>query len=164
MTPSQEDCIERHGQCQGCCNGLESMDGTCMVRWSRPVARTLGLDRKYAPPGLGSSEVNDGVRTLPCLRCGEEIEVKFNATHILCPDCRKVRKNEQMREKRREAAEERAANIQICGLPECDRAFSPKTKTQRYCCRSCQTRANKRQIAEANRIRSQERSQRRKSA
>jgi len=41
----QRDCLERQGNCVGCCNVLYS--GECQVKWTEGVAEVLGLEMRH---------------------------------------------------------------------------------------------------------------------
>lgn len=118
LTPSQEDCISRGGQCDRQCSGALPPESTgldhwgCMVKYYQPVARKLGINPKDKPR-IVMPEMVDKV----CTVCGAEYEViHYNAWKSkYCPECR-LNRNKASTELVR-ARDRAAREAELAGKP-----------------------------------------------
>lgn len=145
MTPSQEECIERKGQCSPSCTGYREhlrrtagVEG-CFIRHSEPYASMFGFEVKVAK--LFEEKNRKPSPTYShdaCEVCHQPFTSK-NAHSKYCSDaCHKVVMRQQWHDAEiRRAGRVRIANTVTKTCPRCSKSFQSHRETQAYCSEEC---------------------------
>lgn len=179
LTLSQLDCLERKGQCSDRCTGWMPAKRGCAVRDADPIASELGrpalIDnhetRKRTQAPAKQQQECKGTEH-KCQECGAIYSSRSALSKYCSRGCKRaVAKRQWAKASAKRTAAKNGgierkpkplAEVRQCAWQGCKRDFIPKSGAQRYCGSACQQEAQREQIAEANRRRSEERTKKEK--